>query len=141
MKLSAQRYNKELAVIMVDIDLFKSINDTFGHVAGDKVITEIAAILKKTVRESDICGRFGGEEFILILHESGAIATKRLAERIRVNIQGMSIDEIKNRTVTASLGIAMFNAKKPNADLLFIADRALYQAKKSGRNQVKTSPD
>lgn len=139
MKLYSQRYNKELAVIMADIDLFKAVNDTFGHVAGDKVITTIATVMQNTVRESDICGRFGGEEFILILPESDMHNTRELAERIRENIQALSIPEIDNMPVTASFGIAIYDGNNPSDNLLVRADSALYQAKKSGRNQVQSS--
>jgi diguanylate cyclase (GGDEF)-like protein len=139
MKRHPQRYNKGLAVIMADIDLFKFVNDTFGHVAGDKVITEVAAVMQNTIRGSDICGRFGGEEFIFILPESDMNNTRELAERIRENIQALAIPEIENTPVTASFVIAVYDGNNPDDNLLIRADNALYQAKKSGRNQVQPS--
>jgi len=138
-KQYAQRYNKALAVIMLDIDLFKSINDSYGHPAGDKVIIAIASVIKNTLRESDICGRFGGEEFILILPETDMKNASELAERVRENIQALTIPEINNTSVTASFGIAAYDRARPDDDLLVRADNVLYQAKKAGRNQVKAS--
>lgn len=133
---SAKRYGKNLAVIMLDIDRFKRINDRFGHPAGDKVIIAIAATLKSTLRESDGCGRYGGEEFLLILPELGVQDVCFLAERIRKKIEELKIFEIDNLPVTASLGVAVFNPLMPDENLISLADRALYEAKHSGRNRV-----
>jgi len=135
-KSSAQRYGNNIAVIMLDIDRFKFINDRFGHPAGDKVIIAIASTLRGTLRESDGCGRYGGEEFLLILLELGVQDVCFLAERIRTKIEELRIPEIDNLPVTASLGIAVFNPLKPDENLIGIADRALYEAKHSGRNRV-----
>ncbi len=135
-KSSAQRYGKNLAVIMLDIDRFKLVNDRFGHPAGDKVLVAIAAILKDTLRESDGCGRYGGEEFLLILPESDADKACYLAERTRKNIEAMKIPEIENIPVTASFGVAVFDPSHPDENLISLADRALYGAKKAGRNRV-----
>ena len=140
-KSSAQRYGKNLAVIMLDIDRFKVINDRFGHPAGDKVIIAITATLKGTLRESDGCGRYGGEEFLLILPESGVQDVCFLAERIRLKIEELRIPEIDNLPVTASLGIAVFDPSNPDENLIGIADKALYEAKHSGRNQVVIADD
>ncbi|HID04031.1 MAG TPA: GGDEF domain-containing protein, partial [Desulfobacterales bacterium] len=140
-KSFAQRYGKNLAVIMLDIDRFKVINDRFGHPAGDKVIVAITATLKGTLRESDGCGRYGGEEFLLILPESGVQDVCFLAERIRLKIEELRIPEIDNLPVTASLGIAVFDPSNPDENLIGIADKALYEAKHSGRNQVVIADD
>lgn len=123
----AQRYDKSLAVIMLDIDLFKSINDSYGHTAGDQVIIRIATAMKNTIRESDICGRYGGEEFILILPESDMNDGTELAERIRENIQALIIPDVDSTSITASLGVAVYDRSNPDDDLLKRADNALYQ--------------
>lgn len=138
---SAQRYGNNLAVIMLDIDRFKLINDRFGHPAGDKVIIAIATTLKGALRESDGCARYGGEEFLLILPESGVQDVCFLAERIRTKIEELRIPEIENLPVTASLGIAVFDPSNPDENLIGIADRALYEAKHSGRNRVVIADD
>jgi len=135
MEKSAQRYGNDLAVIMMDIDEFKLINDKFGHPAGDKVILAIADILTATIRESDGCGRYGGEEFLLILPESSSKEACIIAERIRENIMKLKIPSIHNTSVSASFGIAMFDPFHPDADLIALADNSLYQAKGRGRNQ------
>lgn len=138
-KSSAQRYGKNLAVIMLDIDRFKLINDRFGHPAGDEVLIAIAAILKATLRESDGCGRYGGEEFLLILPESDAEKACFLAERTRNNIEEMKIPVIDNMPVTASFGVAVYDPSRPDENLISLADKALYKAKKEGRNRVVLS--
>lgn len=136
MRGSAQRYGHDLAVIMLDIDLFKSINDVYGHPAGDEVILAVSHVLKSTIRESDGCGRYGGEEFILILPESNMDSAQELAERIRKNIQELRIPAIDNTTVSASFGITLFDQFASDADMIAQADKALYMAKMSGRNRV-----
>ncbi len=133
----AQRYKEKLSVIMLDIDKFKSINDVYGHPAGDQVIIGIAEILKPSFREADYCGRYGGEEFIIILPKTSSSAAIELAERIRSQVLDLSVQEIKNTRITASFGVSSFNIAKPDEDLIITADKALYDAKKSGRNNVK----
>lgn len=133
---SARRYGHNLAVAMIDIDHFKSINDEHGHPVGDSVINAIADILKNSLRESDGCGRYGGEEFILLLPETSAQNAFDLCENIRLKIMGLKIPEIQNQQVTASFGISLFDQVCPKADLINEADKALYQAKENGRNQV-----
>jgi len=135
-KSSAQRYGTNLAVVMLDIDRFKFINDRFGHPAGDEVITTVAAVLRGTLRESDGCGRYGGEEFLLILPESDAKKACFLAERTRKNIEALKIAEIDEMPVTASFGVAVFDPNSPDENLISLADKALYDAKNAGRNRV-----
>jgi len=136
MKLTALRYGHDLAVIMLDIDLFKAINDKYGHPAGDKVIIQIANVINKNIRQSDIAGRYGGEEFIVILHNTNAQEALDLAERIRLEIASLKISEIANQPITVSLGVSSFEHLTPNTDLIKRADIALYNAKESGRNRV-----
>lgn len=136
MHQASERYGHDLSVIMLDIDFFKAINDQYGHQAGDIVIISIADILTQTIRESDGCGRYGGEEFILILPETNGEKAYELAERIRKNIMQLNIAEIDNNPVSVSFGISVFDPLVDDADLLSQADKALYKAKQSGRNTV-----
>ncbi|AZT89510.1 diguanylate cyclase [Caldicellulosiruptor changbaiensis] len=128
----AIRYRLPLAVIFLDIDDFKAYNDTFGHVAGDVMVQKTAEIIKNSIRTVDIAGRFGGEEFVIILpgtDEEGAIA---VAERIRKAIESYPFP---HRRVTASLGITLARSGDSVESLLERADRALYQAKREGKNR------
>ncbi|MCF6094376.1 sensor domain-containing diguanylate cyclase [Microaerobacter geothermalis] len=126
------RYRVPLAVIFMDIDSFKSYNDTFGHVAGDVVLQKTADIIKESIRTVDIAGRYGGEEFVTILpgtNEEGAIA---VAERIRKSIE---MYPFPHRKVTVSLGIALAKISDSVDSLFERADQALYQAKREGKNR------
>ncbi len=138
---TAKRYEYKLCVIMMDIDFFKVINDTFGHQAGDIVILKIANIIKKNVRQSDVAGRYGGEEFILILHDATLQTSVELADRIRMQIASLKIPEIRNTKVTMSFGISKFDNQASCQELLREADVALYAAKEQGRNRIITSND
>ena len=121
---------------MIDIDHFKQINDQYGHPAGDTVIVAIANILKNSLRESDGCGRYGGEEFILLLPETQGEYALELAESIRLKIMEIKIDEVDEKQLSASFGIAAFDRENSTADIICDADKALYKAKENGRNQV-----
>lgn len=137
----ARRYGHPITVIMLDIDKFKNINDTWGHAAGDDALRAIATVLKETCRDSDIFGRLGGEEFAIALLETTDIAAASFAERIRKQVMEITIntggDEIK---FTASFGVAMCDDGCANIDALISkADSALYEAKESGRNRVVTA--
>jgi diguanylate cyclase (GGDEF)-like protein len=136
MKSAAIRYGYKLAVVMIDIDFFKSINDKYGHPAGDMVIIQIADVINHSIRLSDSEGRYGGEEFILLLHDTDAHNAVELSERIRTSIEALKIPEIGNKRVSASFGIAVFDSSSFDADIIKHADTALYEAKKSGRNRV-----
>jgi len=131
------RYGIPLTVIFLDIDNFKSYNDTFGHIAGDVVLQKTADIIKNSIRTVDIAGRFGGEEFVIILpgsKEEGAVA---VAERIRKSIETYPFP---HRKVTASLGIALAKNSDSVDSLLKRADQALYQAKRQGKNRFYPDP-
>jgi diguanylate cyclase (GGDEF)-like protein len=132
----AQRYERALSVLMLDIDHFKRINDTYGHQVGDVVIQEIAAVLKGTLRETDFIGRYGGEEFAVILPETSLEQAFEVAERIRCQISDrLIVNDSTNLQVTVSLGIATLKAGMGTIDeMLKQADQALYQAKFNGRN-------
>ncbi len=133
----ANRHKNALSVFMFDLDHFKSVNDTYGHLAGDKVLQEVAKLVQKNMRTGDILARYGGEEFIAILPETDKIKAMDLADRLRVKIAKKIIshddDIIK---VTASFGVSQLN---PNADMTKIiqdADAMMYKAKLNGRNTV-----
>ncbi len=127
-----------------DVDHFKDVNDTYGHIIGDKILKHIAKILKQTVRSSDIVARFGGEEFIILTYQMNEEQGKQLAERIRQAIfETPYIDEDTKQTisVTVSIGIVHYVPKNEEEilclnDLIESADKALYIAKNNGRNQV-----
>lgn len=123
-----------LSVIMIDIDYFKNVNDTFGHQTGDIVLSQTAKIMIENSRKSDIKGRFGGEEFIIICPQTTAESALKLAEKIRTAIESFKFEEVGYKTI--SLGISTFENNDTVESLIKKADTALYQAKNSGRNKV-----
>jgi diguanylate cyclase (GGDEF)-like protein len=131
------RRGTPLAVLISDLDLFKSINDTYGHSAGDEVLRQVAATLARLARTSDLVARYGGEEFVVVAPDCGLRPAVRLAHRFRMAVEQLSIVQHGNAIpVTTSLGVACaedLNGMKP-AELLRQADEALYGAKESGRN-------
>lgn len=133
-----RRYGRPLSALMLDIDLFKSVNDTYGHDAGDEVIKAVADILQKNKRTSDIAGRLGGEEFAVMLPEttleSAVAAAERLRQRVAERTTAAATDQI---TVTISVGASVCREETSGVEqLLKEADGALYDAKRSGRNRV-----
>jgi len=134
----AKKFSLKLSVLMIDVDNFKKINDTYGHLVGDAVLKEIAKIIKENIREIDSLSRFGGEEFCLILPETDKMSAIVVAERIRSKISEKIIkafDETLNASI--SLGVSNFPQNTLHSDVLMeTADKALYQAKISGRNKV-----
>lgn len=137
----ALRYGREMSLIMVDIDHFKKINDTWGHLAGDAALMRTAERLSSSVRSTDFIGRLGGEEFAVLLPETPKAAASALAERLRLVIAEISLPEEHGAiALTASFGVAGREAgDKEMLNMLARADRALYAAKRGGRNQVATS--
>ncbi len=139
----ARRQNGNLAVIMGDLDHFKKVNDTYGHVAGDAVLVEVAARMKNNIRLYDSGGRYGGEEFLLVLPGCNAEETMTIAYRILKSISKEPV-MFNNTpiTVTISLGVAVNRAgeKTTTTELVQLADAALYQAKQNGRNRVELTP-
>ncbi len=134
----SRRSQTPFSVIVLDIDRFKKFNDSYGHLAGDEVIINLASTLKKTVREGDIVSRFGGEEFTVLLPAAGSSEAYMASERIREAVQMMETRYQGNLLkVTVSLGIATFNPYEKSGDLNLLkrADKALYQSKKNGRNR------
>ena len=128
-----------LAVAIADIDHFKAVNDTHGHLAGDAVLAAVSAAMRDLLRDCDLCGRFGGEEFALLLPRTTAAQALEITERIRQGISQLAIprDGTAAIRVTISIGIAVpSQARRTLDDLLAAADHALYQAKSSGRDRV-----
>ena len=132
--------SSNLSIIMVDIDHFKKVNDTFGHAGGDKVLHEIGSLLKNSVRrQDDRVARYGGEEFVLVLPGAPLEATSTIAERIRQTVANTPVDIGQSRIhLTISLGISNFpiHPAKSKEELVKMADQALYEAKRGGRNRV-----
>jgi diguanylate cyclase (GGDEF)-like protein len=140
----AIRQATSVALLMVDLDGFKSINDRFGHVAGDMVIRDISEILRRSVRIFDVCTRFGGEEFAVMMPGGTAESAATIAERIRQRVEAYQRSEadLIALRVTASIGVAVSPPGVTARDLIERADRALYHAKRAGKNRVSTTgPD
>jgi diguanylate cyclase (GGDEF)-like protein len=132
----AARMIMPLAAVLFDLDHFKQINDRHGHPKGDEVLASVGATLQATLRESDFVGRYGGEEFIMILPATGREAAVQVADRVREAIANIEVLEEEN--VTASFGVAVFpDDASDAAQLVRNADRALYRAKANGRNRVE----
>ncbi len=137
--INAKRYKKELTLLLIDIDYFKKLNDTYGHLAGDEVLIRIADVLRHAVRAGDIVSRFGGEEFSVLLVQTVETSSLITAERIRTTVEETSVEYLGNRlNVTVSVGIRNIG-KKDNSTVETIihqADQALYKAKDEGRNRI-----
>ncbi|KAA2285509.1 GGDEF domain-containing protein [Arenimonas fontis] len=138
----ALRHGRPLVLCIVDVDLFKPVNDRFGHIAGDGVLRQIAAILRGLVRGEDIAARIGGEEFAVLLPETGLEAARRFAERLRkaVEAETFLLGNEPHR-LTVSVGIARLSPERGDRSrLMQAADAALYRAKDEGRNRVRVEP-
>lgn len=136
----AERVNRPLTVAIADIDRFKKVNDTYGHEAGDKVLIEVSRVIESCMREYDCCGRWGGEEFLIIMPEIAATEGILIVERLRGAISGLNVP-IADRSVqlTASFGIAEYRAGESASDIINRADAALYKAKQAGRNRYEAA--
>ncbi len=136
----AHRHDRSLGMIIIDIDHFKSINDTYGHAAGDCLLKALSFSAEETIRLSDQIFRFGGEEFVVLLPETAIGGVKRLAERIRRNIESMKTKcEGSKIKMTASLGFATLNHGEDEEGFFNRADKALYQAKNDSRNCTRAA--
>ncbi len=133
----ARRHHKGLAFLMLDIDHFKHINDTYGHLHGDAVLSDLAKILNQAKRESDVAARYGGEEFGLILNETGETGAITLAERIREKVESATFPG--GLKLTVSIGVATSDDEAQFTSLIEKADQALYAAKQAGRNTVRVA--
>jgi diguanylate cyclase (GGDEF)-like protein len=135
----AQRQGSSTSILLLDLDFFKRVNDTWGHPAGDAVLKNVAAVANRSVRATDLVGRLGGEEFIILLPATSIDAARRLAEKLRMNLAQATVAWGGKRiTSTASIGVASTTAKeRRDFDHLYTqADKALYSAKEKGRNRV-----
>jgi diguanylate cyclase (GGDEF)-like protein len=133
----ARRYGRDLSLLMLDIDHFKSINDTYGHLTGDYVLSGLASILQNRLRPNDKLGRYGGEEFCAILPETSAHSAARFAEELRLLVQDHAfVSGDKRIRITVSVGVATLQEHMQSADLYQCADELLYKAKRAGRNCV-----
>ncbi len=135
----AKRYGSNLACLMLDLDHFKTFNDTYGHPFGDKVLHRIARVLSEHCRTNDHLGRYGGEEFLIILPETQIEGAITFAERVRSAVADTPLDQIEEH-ITISIGVAEWhNADSSAQSLVAEADRALLEAKAAGRNRVVAS--
>ncbi len=134
-----RRYRAELSLIFCDLDSFKEINDTYGHQAGDEVLKSIADILRRSVRTSDVIGRYGGDEFLIVLPQTSLNGAQELAERIRIAVQDTTFEMPGNKSAgtTMSIGVVFYDGTETDVDVLLSRiDTALYVSKRSGKNQV-----
>ena len=139
MAAQAGRNVSPLAAVMLDLDHFKQINDLFGHDHGDEVLAAVGSALAGCLRESDFAGRYGGEEFLILLADSDREAALVAAERLRLAMTAVRVPGV-DRAITASLGVAVMpDDAGDSAQLLRCADRALYAAKRAGRNRIETT--
>jgi two-component system cell cycle response regulator len=135
----ARRYDRSLSCLMIDVDRFKAINDTYGHAAGDTALQQVAAILTEAVRASDIVFRYGGEEFLVLLPETDLNGAVALAEKIRTVAASRSFgDGERIFHLTMSAGVANLCDNESGYDMIARADMALYQAKERGRDRVES---
>jgi len=132
----AERFGAPLCVCLIDIDHFKAINDTLGHAAGDAVLRGLAKVASAALRTIDIVGRFGGEEFLVVLPGTPLAGAAAAAERLRAGVEGARFEMLGDREVTATVGVVEYARGEELSALLARADRALYAGKAGGRNRV-----
>ena len=129
----ARRYGKPLSVLFIDIDNFKEINDTYGHKRGDQVLRRVASLIRQELRSTDCVGRFGGEEFLVVLPETKPEEAVKVAERIRRIIERTDFGGVR---VTVSIGVTGYRDGETHMDILERVDSAMYKAKADGKNRV-----
>lgn len=135
---SSKRYDYDFCLMMLDVDHFKSINDTYGHISGDSVLREMGALTKQAIRTIDSAIRYGGEEFLLVLPHTAIQEASLLAQRIRKSVENHKFSDVGDRQITISIGVAQFQKSDNDMHkLIKRADEALYRAKKGGRNRVE----
>ena len=134
----ATRYNTVFSVILADVDHFKAVNDQLGHQVGDQVLTKIAEIIRSSVRATDLAGRWGGEEFVIISPGTDIDGGFSLAEKIRTRLESIELGEIGQKT--ASFGVTAFTESDDVEEIIARADVGLYAAKQGGRNRVEKTP-
>jgi len=129
------RNEKKIALVMLDIDFFKKVNDTFGHLVGDATLKKIATLLKENLRKNDICARWGGEEFMIALEVDSLESAVEITQKMRVVIASHKMDVVSK--VTCSFGITLIKEDEDKKSAFLRADEALYSAKENGRNRVE----
>ncbi|MCC6567644.1 MAG: GGDEF domain-containing protein [Anaerolineales bacterium] len=142
--IRAARYNTPLSISMVDIDHFKQVNDTYGHAAGDEALRTIAARLREQIRHPDTIGRYGGEEFLIVLPNSELNAAQEQASRLCNHIRNLQVEAAKQKLIsmTVSIGVAQYkNGQEDWEQFLHRADIAMYAAKNGGRNGWKATEE
>jgi len=136
-----RRYEGELSLLMLDIDYFKKVNDQYGHLIGDEVLENVAVLMQQNVRNTDSVGRYGGEEFIVVLSETDLSSALIVAERLRNAIEAAEMRGSEGNMfgITVSQGVSSYKPGEDKQSLISRADDALYRAKQNGRNRVETS--
>jgi len=137
----AKRYRDELSLSLLDIDHFKKVNDQYGHLTGDDVLEQVATLMWQNIRDADIIGRYGGEEFIIILPRTDLSSALNVAERVRKMIEASKMKDPEGNMfgITVSQGISIYKLGEDEHSLISRADNALYKAKGNGRNRIETS--
>jgi len=135
----ANRYKEDFSLVMLDIDHFKRVNDRYGHLTGDEVLEKIAALIRRNIRDTDTVGRYGGEEFIIILPQTNLSSAWGVAERLRTIIEKAEMKDPAGTVfaITVSQGLAGWERDEDATSLISRADEALYKAKEKGRNRVQ----
>jgi diguanylate cyclase (GGDEF)-like protein len=135
----AHRYDEDLCLLLMDIDNFKSINDQYGHIAGDDVLESVASIIQNNIRETDYAGRYGGDELLIIFPQTDTLTASHIAERIRIKIEStvMKNNDGSTFNVTVSQGISSYKHDEDQTTFISRVDQALYKAKQNKRNCVE----
>lgn len=131
---TSQRHNEDFSIILFDIDHFKSVNDTYGHNVGDRVLVELVSLVKIGLRDKNVFARWGGEEFVILCRRTNVKQAEQLSNRLRKDVEGYSFDIVKK--LTCSFGVSQFKVGDSKNELFQRVDEALYMAKDRGRNQV-----
>jgi diguanylate cyclase (GGDEF)-like protein len=137
----AKRYKEDFSLSMLDVDLFRRVNDRYGHLTGDEVLEKIATLINQNIRDADVAGRYGGEEFIIILPQTDLSSALVVGERIRSVIENAEMKDSDGNvfTITVSLGLSSWEPDEDARSLISRTDEALYKAKENGRNRVEIS--
>lgn len=136
----SQRYRQDISLLVIDIDFFKKVNDTYGHSVGDDVLKEVAATIQQSIRTTDMLFRYGGEEFVVLLTNSDCDASSVIADRILESVREINMDIAGQKMdVSVSIGLACRNKLDDGTTLFQRADKAMYEAKSEGRDQLKVA--
>ncbi|MCD6567691.1 MAG: diguanylate cyclase [Dehalococcoidia bacterium] len=138
----SERYKTELGMLMLDIDHFKRVNDRYGHLVGDEVLEKFAGLVQENTRDVDAVGRYGGEEFIVVLPQTNTASVLEVAERIRRAVEAAVMQDSQGNAfgITVSTGVSAYRPGDDRLSIISRADDALYKAKENGRNRIESSP-